>query len=297
MQSHGRIKNCVDFAIQNQNYEMIILHHINEENYKEAIKNLRNVHDKSSMEVIQKYSYILMKQEPELTLQLLISHIKKFDPSKIIGGLMNIPEEKRKYGIQFLEHSIKNLEFKDKNIHNILIFFLTQPVDLRKLQNYLNEQERFLQEKEKVNFDLDFALRLFNGSNLTEPQITIYGMMGLYTESVQLALQYNLIEKAKEYARRAEDEDKKKKLWMLVISCIYNQIAIHLLSKNDENIDEVIQLTKETQLIKIEDLLPHFNENIKIEHFKDEICNSLKNYNEEIEKLKEEMKKFSQNSE
>lgn len=221
MQSHGRIKNCVDFAIQNQNYEMIILHHINEENYKEAIKNLRNVHDKSSMEVIQKYSYILMKQEPELTLQLLISHIKKFDPSKIIGGLMNIPEEKRKYGIQFLEHSIKNLEFKDKNIHNILIFFLTQPVDLRKLQNYLNEQERFLQEKEKVNFDLDFALRLFNGSNLTEPQITIYGMMGLYTESVQLALQYNLIEKAKEYARRAEDEDKKKKLWMLVNMYIY----------------------------------------------------------------------------
>ena len=47
-------------------------------------------------------------------------------------------------------------------------------------------------------------------------------------------------------------------------------------------------MTKETDLIKIEDLLPHFNENIKIEHFKDEICNSLKTYNEEIEKLKEE---------
>lgn len=49
-------------------------------------------------------------------------------------------------------------------------------------------------------------------------------------------------------------------------------------------------------MIKIEDLLPHFNENIKIEHFKDEICNSLRKYNEEIEKLKEEMKKLSQNS-
>jgi archaellum component FlaC len=60
----------------------------------------------------------------------------------------------------------------------------------------------------------------------------------------------------------------------------------------------VIDLTKQADsLIKIEDLLPHFNENIKIEHFKDEICNSLKTYNEEIEKLKEEMKKFSVNSE
>lgn len=59
----------------------------------------------------------------------------------------------------------------------------------------------------------------------------------------------------------------------------------------------MILLTKDTDLIKIEDLLPYFNQNIKIEHFKDEICNSLKNYNEEIEKLKEEMKRFSQNSE
>ncbi len=88
---------------------MVILHHINEENYKEAIKNLKNVKDKNSMEVIQKYSYILMKFEPDQTLQLLMTHIKKFDPTKIIGGLMNIPEDKRKFGISFLEHSISKL--------------------------------------------------------------------------------------------------------------------------------------------------------------------------------------------
>jgi hypothetical protein len=52
MQSHGRINNCVEFAKQNSNFEMIILHHINEENYKEAINNLRKVQDKNSMEVI-----------------------------------------------------------------------------------------------------------------------------------------------------------------------------------------------------------------------------------------------------
>lgn len=112
--------------------------------------------------------------------------------------------------------------------------------------------------------------------------------MGLYTESVDMALRNGLTDVAKDYAGKPQNDDEKKKLWMM--------IAVHLL-KNDENIDEVIELTKETDLIKIEDLLPHFNENIKIEHFKDEICKSLKNYNEEIEKLKEEMKKFSSNSE
>lgn len=35
--------------------------------------------------------------------------------------------EKRVFGIKFLEHSIRKLDCADKSIHNILIFFLTQP--------------------------------------------------------------------------------------------------------------------------------------------------------------------------
>lgn len=41
--------------------------------------------------------------------------------------------------------------------------------------------------------------------------------MGLYAESVALALQHDFLEKAKEYAKKPEDEDKKKKLWMMVL--------------------------------------------------------------------------------
>lgn len=41
-------------------------------------------------------------------------------------------------------------------------------------------------------------------------------MMGLFTEAVQLALDYNLIDKAKAYASKPLDDDKKKKLWMLI---------------------------------------------------------------------------------
>ena len=52
MVSHGRLTICVEYAKLNNNYEMIIQHYINEENYKEAIKNLNNVKEKSSMEII-----------------------------------------------------------------------------------------------------------------------------------------------------------------------------------------------------------------------------------------------------
>ena len=49
-------------------------------------------------------------------------------------------------------------------------------------------------------------------------------------------------------------------------------------------------------MIKIEDLLPYFNQNIKIENFKDEICNSLKTYSEEIQRLKNLMDSYSTNA-
>ena len=38
--------------------------------------------------------------------------------------------------------------------------------------------------------------------------------------------------------------------------------------------------------MRIEDLIPYFNENVKIDFFKEEICESVKYYNEEIDTLK-----------
>jgi len=45
--------------------------------------------------------------------------------------------------------------------------------------------------------------------------------MGLYTESVSLALENRKTDLSKEYARKPQDDDEKsKKLWMMVIILI-----------------------------------------------------------------------------
>lgn len=62
-------------------------------------------------------------------------------------------------------------------------------------------------------------------------------------------------------------------------------------------ISDVIELTKQSKVVKIEDLLPYFNQNIKIENFKDEICESLKSYSAEIGRLKQLMDSYSTNAE
>jgi hypothetical protein len=69
---------------------MIILHHINEENYSQAIENLVHVDPKKLNEVLYKYCHIFMQYEPLKTIKLLINKVKDFVPTKLIGGLMNI---------------------------------------------------------------------------------------------------------------------------------------------------------------------------------------------------------------
>ena len=60
---------------------------------------------------------------------------------------------------------------------------------------------------------------------------------------------------AKEYANKPEYEDERKKLWI--------ELAKHFLIKQSR-ISDVIELTKQSNVVKIEDLLPYFNQNIKI---------------------------------
>ena len=43
----------------------------------------------------------------------------------------------------------------------------------------------------RLDFDLDFGLRLFKNYKMVEPQIIVYGKMYLYTEAVTFALENN----------------------------------------------------------------------------------------------------------
>lgn len=61
---------------------------------------------------------------------------------------------------------------------------------------------------------------------------------------------------------------------------------------------EVQKLLKEPKAcIKIEDLIPYFDDHIRISEFKEEICDSLTRYNNEIKKFKQNMEKYSKNAE
>jgi len=161
MQYHGRINNIVRFAKRKNNFEMIILHHINEEDFQKAITNLKLVGDKKVVEVVYKYAHIFFREVIEDTVELLIKRIQDFKPVKLIAGFMNIPADRRQAGIELLRHCILELKCRDKSIHNILIFFYATS---RKDKDELLD----LIKSGKLNFDVEFALRLFKRHRMYE---------------------------------------------------------------------------------------------------------------------------------
>jgi hypothetical protein len=48
-----------------------------------------------------------------------------------------------------------------------------------------------MMKKGRLDFDLDFGLRLFKNHKIYEAQIIVYGKMYLYSEAVSLALEHN----------------------------------------------------------------------------------------------------------
>ena len=66
--------------------------------------------------------------------------------------------------------------------------------------------------------------------------------MGLYSEAVKLALKNGHLNLAKDYARKPDDPDQQKKLWL--------QIAKDMIdAKPPEPIEKVIELTKESGIL------------------------------------------------
>ncbi|KAF2555806.1 hypothetical protein F2Q68_00013287 [Brassica cretica] len=149
-------------------------------------------------------------------------------------------------------------------------------------------------------YDPKYSLRLCLKEKRTRACVHIYSMMSMHEEAVALALQKDTefasttvsvlqidSELAMAEADKVEDdEDLRKKLWLMVAKHVVKQEK----GAKRENIRKAIAFLKETDgLLKIEDILPFFPDFALIDDFKEAICSSLEDYNKQIEQLKEEM--------
>ena len=65
----------------------------------------------------------------------------------------------------------------------------------------------------------------------------------------------------------------------------------------DPHFYSAMEFLQQSDLLKIEDILPFFPDFVLIDDFKEEICNALEEYNIHIEELKAEMDEATKSSE
>ena len=180
-----------------------------------------------------------------------------------------------------------------QNLHNLFLYFLSKSKDY---ENYLIDYLKIplkkaqskkdfsmINKKKQALFQLDFAKRLFE--NDKRAYSLVLALMGKYSQGVKTALKYGDQECqkiAKFIASNAPDENLKRQLWIDIF--IYN---------NHNDFKEALGLVKESEILKIEDVLPYITDTIKIEDFKNQIDNCVGEYESSIKKIKENINEYN----
>lgn len=148
------------------------------------------------------------------------------DPLRLIPSLLQLQHLPRDplvpdQAIRYLNHVVFDRHNTSSTVHNLLVTFHASsspspPGDDGPLLRFLMTAPSNPLTG-KPYYDLDYALRLCKKTGRTQPCVHIYSKMGLYENSVDLALQKGDLELAKINADMPEDDPQlRKKLWLKI---------------------------------------------------------------------------------
>ncbi|XP_043280093.1 vacuolar protein sorting-associated protein 18 homolog isoform X2 [Venturia canescens] len=276
MASHGDKENLIKLTIMHRNYEEVVRQHLYKNNYLEALEVLKS---QANKDLFYQFVGVLLQELPKPTIAAVISQGSHLQPSRLLPALVscNSDEKHAKEVIRYLEFCVYKQGCSEQAIHNFLLsLYATYKKD--EVMRYIGSQG---QDITMVHYDVHYALRLCQEAGLTEACVQLSALLGLWTTAVDLALTVS-VDLAKQIAGTPShnDNELKKKLWL--------KIAEHVVRERDD-IQQAMEFLQSCDLVRIEDILPFFSDFVTIDHFKDAICNSLQEYNQHIQDLKEEM--------
>lgn len=148
------------------------------------------------------------------------------DPLRLIPSLLQLQHLPRdplvpNQAVRYLNHVVFNNHNTSSTVHNLLVTFhvsssSSSPGDDSPLLRFLMTAPSNPLTG-KPYYDLDYALRLCKKAGRTQLCVHIYSKLGLYENSVDLALQKGDLELAKINADMPEDDPQlRKKLWLKI---------------------------------------------------------------------------------
>ncbi|CAI9753952.1 unnamed protein product [Fraxinus pennsylvanica] len=289
LESYGRVDELVFFASLKEQHEIVVHHYIQLGEAKKALQVLQKLN--VPIDLQYKFAPDLIMLDAYETVESWMIR-KDLNPRKLIPAMMRYSSESHSKNethevIKYLEYCVHRLQNEDPSVHNLLLSLYAKQEDESALLRFL--QCKF--GKGRPNgpeffYDPKYALRLCLKEKRMRACVHIYSMMSMHEEAVALALQVDPELAMAEADKVEDDEDLRKKLWLMVAKHVIEQEK----GTKRENIRKAIAFLKETDgLLKIEDILPFFPDFALIDDFKEAICSSLEDYNDQIEKLKEKM--------
>nr|ATA62870.1 putative zinc ion binding protein [Hesperocyparis bakeri] len=287
--SYGRVDELVFFASLKEQHETVIHHYIQQGETRKALEVLQKPN--VSPELQYKFAPDLIMLDPYETVEswMVTSNL---NPRRLIPALMRYSSEphtkdEAHEAIKYLEFCVQRLQNEDPAVHNLLLSLYTKQKDESVLLRFLQcKYGKGRSGRPDIFYDPKYALRLCLKEGRMRACVYIYSMLGMHEAAVALALQVDAELAMAEADKVEDDEDLRKKLWLMVAKHVIEQER----GTKRENIRKAIAFLKETDgLLKIEDILPFFPDFALIDDFKEAICSSLEDYNKQIEKLKQEM--------
>uniref|UniRef100_A0A4W5PWK2 Vacuolar protein sorting-associated protein 18 homolog n=1 Tax=Hucho hucho TaxID=62062 RepID=A0A4W5PWK2_9TELE len=282
--SHGNVDDMVYFSVIMQDYERVISHHCQHDDYSAALEVLSKHCD---VKLFYKFSPILMQHIPKKVVDAWIQMGSRLEPKKLIPALVNYSQmgstQQVNETIRYMEFCVYQLTVTEEAIHNYLLSLYAK----YKPDSLLRYLEQAGTHASNIHYDLKYTLRLCAEHGYLQACVLVYKIMELYEEAVDLALQVD-VDLAKSCADLPEDDEElRKKLWL--------KIARHVVQE-EKDVKKAMNCLSSCNLLKIEDILPFFPDFVTIDHFKEAICSSLEEYNQHIDELKQEMEEATESA-
>ncbi|XP_031628679.1 vacuolar protein sorting-associated protein 18 homolog isoform X2 [Contarinia nasturtii] len=281
MASHGDNFNLNTLTAVNKDFESVLDQYINQGKFKDAVSVLNR---QTKPELFYKYCPMLMEEIPRETIDVIIGQGRRLNPIELLPTLIcQDTESQRNETIRYLDFCTVSLGCTDQAIHNFLVKLYTQHKS-GKLMTYFELQGKDIS---LVHYDVHYALRVCAEHNAIRACVFLQCLLELWHPAVELALTFDT-KLAQQTASQPSDRELQRKLWLL--------IAEHeIKGKND--VKQALDLLKECDLLRIEDLLPFFDDFQKIDHFKEVICDALKEYNAKIQEQRIDMEESAKSAE
>jgi len=113
----------------------------------------------------------------------------------------------------------------------------------------------------------------------------------VHQKAVELALECNDKELARDYANKPMDKKVSRDLWMKIAEFLFKR------GQGEISVQEALNFIRVNSKLKVEDLLEKFPKEAKVEDMKEHLCRCLEDYEKKIQDLRGKIEKNSHNAE